>query len=243
MSLTWCLVFYPNYELLSVMKKCPNSVHSQDSLRDEDLSLLSIPVFFTLAGLHCFLCSFLICVLFLAMIFHDFPWGARLAPWDVKLSQQDFNLRVSACDRLNTYKDSVSFALCSLWDAGMVKSAYEHSDWKGGSIGLTIKKLGKIEPTKVDYGLINVANHAVVTFKGRQSEATWSFTPDPSDRENVWEVLTEKRKRVDQHGVVNPSEQPLEIDQRAMMHWSRHGEWVFVDSRNTSPRQLRRTRQ
>ena len=196
-------------------------IHLGLSLVGFVLSFLLLHSFFVVVVAHI--------VVFLAMVFHDFPWGSNLAPWDVALSQQDFNLRVAACDRLNTLKESVSFALCSFWDTGKVREAYQNADWSGGSIGLNIEKLGKIEPTKADYGLINVSQSAVVTFRGKQSEATWSFSADPADRKNVWQVFAEKRKVRDQEGVVNPSEQPVEIDQRAMMHWSRHGEWVFVD--------------
>ena len=145
------------------------------------------------------------------MVFHDFPWGSDLAPWDVELSQQDYNLRVAACDRLNTYNESVSFALCSFWDTGKVREAYKQADWSGGSIGLSIEKLGKIELTKADYGLINVSQSAVISFRGKQSEATWSFPADPADRKNAWHVFAEKRKVRDQEGVVNPSEHPLRL--------------------------------
>ena len=167
------------------------------------------------------------------MILHDFPWGEgkRAGTWDTKLSSSDFKRRIAAVNRLNTYPNSVSFALCSPWDQNRIRSAYVASGWEGGSIRILIEKLGKWEPTKHNYGLINVCQDAVVTFKGKQSEATWCFmSQEVEHRKTVWQVVPEKKKEVDEEGkIINPSQQPLGIDQKALTHWSRIGEWIFVD--------------
>jgi hypothetical protein len=47
------------------------------------------------------------------MMFHDFPWGHNKAPWDVRLTQEEFNLRIAAADQLNTNPGVLSFSLCS----------------------------------------------------------------------------------------------------------------------------------
>ena len=168
-----------------------------------------------------------------AMIFHDFPWGegTPIAPWDVRLTQNEFNTRIKAVHRLNTGEHTVSFALCSAWDTDRVRTAYESAGWTGKSLRVYVEKLGKLEMTKQQYGLTNDGQDCVVTFKSRQSSAYWNFSQtDPDDRKQTWQEYTEKHKYKDQSGVVvNPSEQPLGIDQRAMQHWSRFAEWIFCD--------------
>jgi DNA modification methylase len=164
------------------------------------------------------------------MIFHDFPWGHGIAEWDHRLTVEEFRLRISAVNRLNSFRDTISFALCSHWDVDRIKEAYEAVGWTGGSLHLTVVKLNKMEPTKTGYGLINVTNTAVVTFRRGQGNAYWNFPTEPADqRHNVWHLFAEKAKVKDQDGVVNPSQQPIEIDQKAIQHWSQHGSWVFVD--------------
>ena len=165
------------------------------------------------------------------MCFHDFPWGARLADWDMKrLEQQDFDLRVSATHSLNTGKDTVSFALCSYWDVERVRQAYLNAGWSGGSLPLVVEKVGKLQQTHGSYGLINNLSFVVVTFKGKQSEAYWSFDVDPASRCSLWSVYPEKRRTKNKMGDdANPAEQPVGIDAKAMSHWSQPGDWVFCD--------------
>src|SRR5690242_3599683 len=44
------------------------------------------------------------------MIFHDFPWGIGIADWDVRMSQEQFDLRIHACSNLNTNPNWTSSA-------------------------------------------------------------------------------------------------------------------------------------
>lgn len=165
------------------------------------------------------------------MFFHDFPWGAGLADWDQKrLSQQDFDLRIGAMHSLNTGKDTVSFALASGWDLDRVRQAYLNAGWTGGSLLLSIEKVGKHQQTKGSYGLIGTTANAVVTFKGRQSDAYWNFDVDPAARTTLWSIYVEKRRTKNKAGAeVNPAEQPVGLDAKAMTHWSQPGDWIFVD--------------
>jgi DNA modification methylase len=78
---------------------------------------------------------------------------------------------------------------------------------------------------------MNVTEPAVVSFKRAQGESYWNFPTIPvEDRHNVWFTAPEKSKLKDELGViVNPSQQPLHIDAKAMTHWSLNGSWVFSD--------------
>lgn len=165
------------------------------------------------------------------MTFHDFPWGAGVADWDQKrLEQQDFDLRVGAVNSLNTGKNTVSFALCSIWDTDRVRQAYLNAGWAGGSLGIHVEKVGKHQQTKGSYGLISNAATAIVSFKGRQSDAYWNFEVEPAGRTSVWSIYVEKRRTKNHAGEdANPAEQPVGLDAKAMYHWSQQGDWVFAD--------------
>ena len=164
------------------------------------------------------------------MVLHDFPWGNHKAPWDVQLTQNDYNLRVKSIDNLNEHENPVAFALCSFKDLAMVSKAYENIGWEGGDYVVVIDKTNKLEKTKQAYGLIEHCQPAVVAFKGPQSEAVWNFTDDPDERKQRWPVVTQKTKQKNEAGQpINFAEQPVEIDSTAISHWSNLGEWVFVD--------------
>jgi DNA modification methylase len=92
-------------------------------------------------------------------------------------------------------------------------------------------KRHKMDFTKQAYGLINVTNPAVVSFKRPQSEHYWNFPQSPVDeRYNIWFTNAEKAKLKDDDGIpINPSQQPVFIDHKAMAHWSLPGSWVFAD--------------
>ena len=91
-------------------------------------------------------------------------------------------------------------------------------------------KINKLEPTKQKYGIIEHLNPAVLCFRGKQSEATWNFTDNVDERKQRWPVTAQKTKQKTADGeLVNFAEQPLEIDSRAISHWTNPGEWVFVD--------------
>ena len=65
-------------------------------------------------------------------------------------------------------------------------------------------------------------------------ESCWNFTDDPDERKQRWPVVAQKTKLKDEAGnLINFSEQPLEVDFRAISHWSRMGDWVFVDGFGT----------
>lgn len=164
------------------------------------------------------------------MVLHDFPWGNKKAAWDVQMTQSDYNLRVKAIDHLNDYENPVSFALCSFKDVTMVSNAYQNAGWDGGDYVVVIDKINKMEHTKQAYGLIEHCQPAVVSFRGAQSDAVWNFSDDPTERKQRWAVTMQRKKQKDEAGnFINFSEQPVEIDSRAISHWSNVGEWVFVD--------------
>ena len=99
---------------------------------------------------------------------------------------------------------------------------------------VVVDKVNKMEKTKQAYGLIEHCQPAVVSFKGPQGESCWNFTDDPDERKQRWPVVAQKTKLKDDAGnLINFSEQPLEIDFRAITHWSRMGDWVFVDGFGT----------
>ena len=162
---------------------------------------------------------------------HDFPWGWEKAAWDVRMDQDAFNLRVSACDQLNTFDVPVSFALCSFLDIERVQLAYEAAQWSSTHYLVIVDKLDVVEPTHDNVGLINHLHPAVVSFKAAPGDSYWNFPPHPDERRQRWAVPVEKRKFLDPTTgeVVNPTEQPIAIDMKAMRHWSKPGDWIFVD--------------
>src|SRR5690242_14293467 len=99
------------------------------------------------------------------MTLHDFPWGWEKAGWDVRMDQEAFDLRVSACDQLNTFDVPVSFALCSFLDIERVQKAYEASQWSSTHYLVVVDKLDVVELTHDNVGLINHLHPAVVSFK------------------------------------------------------------------------------
>ena len=165
------------------------------------------------------------------MILHDFPWGHKKAPWDVEMTQEDFNLRIAACTQLNSYPKAISFALLSMYDFRLNREAHKRAGWIGGDIPLVIDKTNVVEPTHKNYGLIRHLNGAQVCFRAKQSESVWVFSSDPEDRKCRWPALAVTKKTPGEDGLtpLNFSEQPVEIDQRALSHFSHFGDWIFVD--------------
>ena len=163
------------------------------------------------------------------MVLHDFPWGNGKADWDVQLTQNQYSLRVQAIEDLNENENAVSFALCSFKDISMVCRAFKDAGYKGDYV-LVVDKVNKVEKTKQAYGIIEHCQPAVVAFKGKQSDAPWNFTDELDERKQRWPVSSQKQKVKGLDGKeVNFSEQPLEIDFRAISHWSRLDDWVFAD--------------
>ena len=148
----------------------------------------------------------------------------------MQLTQEDYNLRVKTIDSLNSFENAVSFSLCSFNDVPLVAEAHTQNDWEGGHYVIVCDKINKLEPTKQKYGIIEHLNPAVLCFRGKQSEATWNFTDNVDERKQRWAVTAQKTKQKTADGeLVNFAEQPLEIDSRAISHWTNPGEWVFVD--------------
>ena len=165
------------------------------------------------------------------MHFHDFPWGAKLAHWDQKpMSQADFNTRISAVTSLNSNPNAVSFALCSIYDVRLLRDAHHAAGWTGGEYNLWVDKTNVIDFTSEKAGLITHTNAALVSFRGKQSESVWCFAPDREDRSQRWQTkaVLNKHKAFDAQ-VINPTEQPVDVDRRAMEHWSAMGDYVFCD--------------
>ena len=105
-----------------------------------------------------------------------FPFGVPVSP----TGPEEAVLRIGAMHSMNTGKDAVSFALASGWDLDRVRQAFLNAGWTGGSLLLSIEKEGKHQQTKGSHGLIGTTASAVVTFKGRQSDAYWNFDVDPA---------------------------------------------------------------
>ena len=167
---------------------------------------------------------------FVGLMLHDFPWGNKLADWDQLMSQTDFNLRISACTQLNTYPRAVSFALLSFYDLKANRDAHKEAGWTGGDIVLVIDKTNVVEPTHKTHGLISHLNAAQVCFRTKQSDCCWVFPNTPDERKCRWPALAVKSKTPGVNGQpCNFSEQPVEIDQKAISHWSKFGDWIFVD--------------
>ena len=164
------------------------------------------------------------------MVFHDFPWGLNKAPWDVRLTPDEFKTRVAATTHLNSSTNYVSFSLLSFFDFDHLRAAHHHAGFRGGDIVLVIDKTNVVDPTPESHGLITHLNGALVSFLGPQAEITWSFSPDPEGRKQRWATLAVHHKSKGPDGnVINPTEQPVEVDIKAMSHWSEVGDWVFVD--------------
>ena len=167
----------------------------------------------------------------LAMNFHDFSWGSGIAHWDQKaLSQSEFNLRISAVSQLNNNPSAVSFSLCNVFDIANVRDAHHNAGWTGGEYNLYIDKTNVVDPTQEKAGLITRTNAALVSFRGPQSEAVWCFASDRSDRSQRWrtKAVLQKHRGLDGQ-VINPAEQPTDVDRRAMEHWSGMKDWIFCD--------------
>lgn len=161
---------------------------------------------------------------------HDFPWGNNLAEWDVPLTQTDFNLRIAACTQLNTHPRAISFSLLSFYDLRMNRDAHIEAGWTGGDFVIVIDKTNVVDMTHKSHGLITHLNAAQVCFRAKQSESTWVFPNAPDERKCRWPALAVTRKTPGQGDKpCNFSEQPVEIDQKAIGHWSSFGDWIFVD--------------
>ena len=145
------------------------------------------------------------------------------------MSESDFHARIAAIEQLNLCKTSVSFSLCNPADVGAIQRAHRAVGWSQDEVWLCIDKVNVMEFSK-DVNLINHLNLAYLQFKCKKTDTTWIFPPEYNDRRQRWPVLAVKKKRVDENdNIINPSEQPLEIDSRAMKHFSQVSDWVFVD--------------
>ena len=161
---------------------------------------------------------------------HDFPWGLGGADWDVPMTQTDYNLRIAACTQLNTNPKAISFALLSMYDFRMNRDAHIDAGWTGGDIILVIDKTDVVDPTPKSHGLITNLNGAQVCFRTKQSDSIWVFPNSPDERKSRWPALSVKTKtRGEGDAPCNFAEQPVEIDQKAIGHWSEFGDWIFAD--------------
>src|SRR5690606_7326320 len=87
-----------------------------------------------------------------------------------------------------------------------------------------------MEPTHKTHGLISHLNATQVCFRTKQSDCCWVFPNTPDERKCRWPALAVKSKTPGVNGQpCNFSEQPVEIDQKAISHWSKFGDWIFVD--------------
>ena len=95
---------------------------------------------------------------------------------------------------------------------------------------LWVDKTNVIDFTSEKAGLITHTNAALVSFRGKQSESVWCFAPDREDRSQRWQTkaVLNKHKAFDAQ-VINPTEQPVDVDRRAMEHWGAMGDYVFCD--------------
>src|SRR5690606_21114837 len=58
----------------------------------------------------------------------------------------------------------------------------------------------------------------------------WVFPNTPDERKCRWPALAVKSKTPGVNGQpCNFSEQPVEVDQKSTSHWSKFGDWIFVD--------------
>jgi hypothetical protein len=111
-----------------------------------------------------------------------------------------------------------------------VRQAHHNASWEGGEHFILVDKVNVVEPTKEDNGLINHCNCACVSFKAEQSSAIWNFGADAAQRKQRWAVNTTKQKCVDSLGqIINIAEQPVQLDAKALTHYSNPGDWIFVD--------------